>query len=418
MVLTSSIRPHAVKTDSTVIQFEEQSRQQQPSAEILAEARVDFQQSLLLDCFDFKELRYWVNRLIGMLRGNANVLRVSGVDDLPAMAAQAQQEIFLVGENFSRELTRIFGTRNLPETDDHTLDRIARGACYFQEKIENCLGSLVRSLTVDTDNKEIAKKVNQDHNQVRKEIGIKLAVICACENGFSPAACLHAAANAAIDFKPRKAKKNQEADYTASDVEHPELFDGLREWRADEARQQDDLPHYRIMHQRVLIQIAIHLPDSIAKLLKIKGIGKKTAEQYGQNIVALVKAYREKHDITTVILPKKKKSQSTSAGKGAVKGESQQVSFGFFQQGMNVQQIAGERGLAVATIEGHLAPFVESGELPIKSLLSDEKQAAIEQQIDAMPDTPLGEIKTALGDEYSYGEIKIVMAHRALSEKG
>ena len=54
------------------------------------------------------------------------------------------------------------------------------------------------------------------------------------------------------------------------------------------------LAHYQILHQRVLIQIAVNLPDNRARLKKINGVGKKTIEKYGDDILALVADYRNK----------------------------------------------------------------------------------------------------------------------------
>jgi superfamily II DNA helicase RecQ len=57
------------------------------------------------------------------------------------------------------------------------------------------------------------------------------------------------------------------------------------------------LAHYQILHQRVLIQIAVSLPDNRTRLKKINGVGNKTLEKYGDDILALVADYRKKHGI-------------------------------------------------------------------------------------------------------------------------
>ena len=57
-------------------------------------------------------------------------------------------------------------------------------------------------------------------------------------------------------------------------------------------------------------------------------------------------------------------------------------------------------------------PFVEKGELAVDDIIDPEKQQAIEEKLEAMGKTPLGEIKKALGDGFSYGEIKLVIAGR------
>ncbi len=83
-----------------------------------------------------------------------------------------------------------------------------------------------------------------------------------------------------------------------------------------------------------------------------------------------------------------------------------------FNQGLKIAQIAQERGLAISTIEGHLSFFVENGQLDIGRVLSPEKQRTIEKKLTTDPEKSLGELKHALGNDYSHGEIKLMMAHR------
>jgi uncharacterized protein YpbB len=83
-----------------------------------------------------------------------------------------------------------------------------------------------------------------------------------------------------------------------------------------------------------------------------------------------------------------------------------------FNQGWPIDRIAKERGLVESTIQGHLCVFVEKGDLDINRLLSPEKQGAIEAAIANAPDNSLKAVKNELGDNYTYGDIKLMMAYR------
>ncbi len=92
-------------------------------------------------------------------------------------------------------------------------------------------------------------------------------------------------------------------------------------------------------------------------------------------------------------------------------GESVRVTLELFQRGMTPAQIAAERGFAPSTIEGHLAQAIEAGErLDIRRLVSDEKRAMIEATLRRLGRGPLAPVKEALGDDYTYGEIRCVLA--------
>ena len=92
--------------------------------------------------------------------------------------------------------------------------------------------------------------------------------------------------------------------------------------------------------------------------------------------------------------------------------DTKQISFDMFNNGMTIDRIAKQRGLVESTIQGHLCFFVENGELDINSLLSPEKQGVIETALAHAPDNSLKAVKNKLGDNYAYGDIKLMVAHR------
>jgi ATP-dependent DNA helicase RecQ len=83
-----------------------------------------------------------------------------------------------------------------------------------------------------------------------------------------------------------------------------------------------------------------------------------------------------------------------------------------FQEGKSLTEIAAERGLAESTVTGHLAEALTIGEpIALDKLVSAAKQASIREAIAAAGGAfPLRPIKDRLGEEYSYGEIRLVAA--------
>ncbi|MEA2059761.1 MAG: HRDC domain-containing protein [Thermodesulfobacteriota bacterium] len=144
-------------------------------------------------------------------------------------------------------------------------------------------------------------------NNLKKNIMVKRAAVKSLENGFSSTKLLKAMAKAELDFQPDKGKKEQVSGYTEADIDHPELFTTLRQWRAQKAEELA-VPHFQVMHQRVLIQIAVTLPDSLETLGKISGVGKKTIERYGRELVETVSLYCRENNIDPhqISLPGKK----------------------------------------------------------------------------------------------------------------
>jgi hypothetical protein len=292
LVLSSPIPAHAIKTDGAVSQFIIQTSRTPPSVEKLETAKVLYQQRLLTECFDFAQLRSLLGRLIRVLRANSRAIRVSGAGDLRELEDKAEAEIFAVSEKFHRQLTGLFAGDKAPEADPAVFERVTKAGVYFEGKLDAILGHCLAVLRIDTDNKEIAKIARGAIDELKKETAAKLAAVRSCKPGFSPARYLRALSSAEIDLKPDKERKSRTAEYTVSEVGHPELFQALKDWRAAKAGEAG-VPHYQILHQSVLIQIAATLPDSPAALRSIKGIGKRLSEKYGKELLALVSSYRQ-----------------------------------------------------------------------------------------------------------------------------
>ena len=80
------------------------------------------------------------------------------------------------------------------------------------------------------------------------------------------------------------ASNDPRADYLGL---HPGLEEALVQWRKEKAEQQK-VPSYHILHQRVLLAIADNAPLSEMDLLDIPGFGPHLLERYGKEILDLV----------------------------------------------------------------------------------------------------------------------------------
>ncbi len=418
LVLSSRISRSGVGTDQDVLSFDEQSKKNPPTELMLHEAKIRYQQKLLYECFDFSLLSKRLGYLVHLLNKNRSVVQVSGAADMNETSQQAQDLIFKVGMNFTRQLAAIFQDQQLPEKNELILERIGKASLWFQEKFSVVFVNSVQTLYFETDNKELRKTINSVLNSCRREIGIKLAGIKSCEKGFFPPDYLHAISAAEIEFEPVKVSRQQVPTYTESDIEHPELFQVLRDWRTAKAKELG-VAAFQVLYQRVLIQIVVCLPENPKELRAIPGVGKKTIQNYGSDILEHVCRYRKEKNIKTVALPVPKKLPSgnvdSNESSGRVLG-SRETSLKMFLAGKSIQEIARERALVESTIEGHLCPFLESGEIKIGQLLTDEQQEAIGRELDAEKENSLGAVKKRLGEEYSYGQIKMMLAHRKVSE--
>ena len=402
MVLSSPLSPKAVKTDATVARFVDDAGRNPPTEHQLTAAKIAYQQQLLLECFDFHPIANSLGKLSRQLQDNRDLIESSAIEPLSEVERQFGAEIFVVADKFKHQLQSLFKNDVAPEDDAHLQERVQKASAYFSEKLKSTLTQWVDGFGFETDNREIRKQINKALETLRRRRAVKSAALRSCRDGFATAGYLDAVARAEIDSSARPTASQQPDDAGATHIQHPQLLQALKAWRADQAAEQQ-VEHYRILHQRVLMQIADRLPDTLQALRQIQGVGKATVEKYGAQITTIVSDYCREHAVEPQQTPVE------PAVKNKTGKNTKQISYELFLQGKSIQEIADARGLVRNTIETHLAHFVSLGELNINELVPKDKIALIKQAAEAKGLESLSLIKEHLGDRCSYGEIRLVV---------
>jgi DNA-binding CsgD family transcriptional regulator len=121
---------------------------------------------------------------------------------------------------------------------------------------------------------------------------------------------------------------------------------------------------------------------------------------------------KETLDDKTLLKERQKQlnSKAASTKKKKPKKKTKEITLELYKKGNTIEEIAQERSLAESTIEGHLAHFVGKGELHLTEFLDETKAGQIQQVADTLKTTKLNEIKSRLGDEFTYTDLKFAMA--------
>jgi ATP-dependent DNA helicase RecQ len=162
--------------------------------------------------------------------------------------------------------------------------------------------------------------------------------------------------------------------------------------------------------------MARYLPQTLEELEKISGFGEVKIKQYGDAFLNVIKTYSSQHHLTSLIHEKtaKKERRKSNAGK-PLKVSTKAESFRLFKEGKTIDDIARERHLAIQTIQGHLAEFVQRGDINIEELVSREKILLIEPAV--ANSESINAVKQKAGDEISFGDIRLVMAWQAFKKE-
>ena len=90
-----------------------------------------------------------------------------------------------------------------------------------------------------------------------------------------------------IAVPPRRARRPRGGQ---ADFPHDPLFEALRGWRRDQAKERG-VPPYVIFHDSTLRDVAARRPASLRELSAIEGIGDTKLERHGESLLdALAKA--------------------------------------------------------------------------------------------------------------------------------
>jgi len=184
MVLASPIPSHGIETDDAVLDFLSRAENNSPGEDFLKNAKISYQQKLLLDCFDFQLLSSRLNYFVRLLMGNQNVIHISGLSDIENLQESAEKDIFTVSEKFKNQLQGIFQDNIEPEADKRIQERTRKASVWFQDKFSLVFDDIMTKLHVETDNKELGKRVNNTIENLRQEIKLKRSGVISCEKGF------------------------------------------------------------------------------------------------------------------------------------------------------------------------------------------------------------------------------------------
>jgi GTPase SAR1 family protein len=105
-----------------------------------------------------------------------------------------------------------------------------------------------------------------------------------------------------------------------------------------------------------------------------------------------------------------KPSRKAKKEKKPPKPNTRKITFDLYKEGKSPEEIAKERSLTIGTIMGHFVPFIQSGDVKIEELVDPKKAETIAECIRETEATSLSEVRQILGEDYGYGEIRLVFA--------
>jgi hypothetical protein len=407
IVLLSKIPATAISTNEHVTKGQQLLTPRGSMEERFAGARQAFTREILDDIFSFNDSGEAIDKLQHQILQHRDRLNNGSVEWINALKAGFVDEKN-VGIRFISSIAAFLREEPVVENNGHLQKRISDAANHFLPRFL-ALQQSVQNHPLVTEHKETAAAVNEPLHQLFIAVYTTAYFLQYCKQPFSLPGFLKHKLNFSlprVSITAYAGGKNLVYD----GIPNPELFDTLKRWR-DQVIKESGLPIYLVANQTTLKEICTYLPMNKNELMLMPGFGKSKTEKYGDEILEAVESYCSRYGIESN-MPAKANSPKRvrKEKKSETKPDTKKLSFDLFRAGKGIEEIAQERKLSIATIEGHLAHFIGIGDLDITLFVSPERQGIIKNALEKFGSDSHRVLLDNLPPGYRYGEIKMVVA--------
>jgi GTPase SAR1 family protein len=303
LVLASPVTASSIINDSTVSDFMHNGEALTNEAtQQLSRLQHDYFCKLLDELFDFRTLRRDFDQVKRLLDEFFYKLYPTLVEQYAEKARLFAEQLTDVSTKFRQQYMALVQQSDDCAENTFLQARIAKAATYFHATLNSLLLDLLTITKVDSDNQTVRKRMDEALFNLNDSFNLKCELMRHfASSPFSVKAYLHVKAlitlNEATPTKTKEKKKKEKetallADKISTDILYPQLYEELREWRRQKSNELS-LPAYTVLQQKALICMANSLPDTMKALIDIPYFGKRTAEKYGEEILAIIKRFAE-----------------------------------------------------------------------------------------------------------------------------
>lgn len=404
LVLMTKFSPNTIKSNTVLENFSNIILETPVDENNLLLAKINYQQQLMLELFDFKDLKNAFLYFLKLFYNNSSNFFTNHSSIIADINQQSNTHIFSVFEKFNLQLLKYISQNKLqePETNKVVQDRICKASQYFYDKLQEIFVNNFNNIYFKTDNKEVNKDINIAIEKFELILTHKLNNLLASTKGFNTNTYLKIIVDTELDFV---SKFNKDKSKKQTKENQNSLYNDIIAWRDNIAYTNNTEP-YIILPHKTIMEIVKKKPISLKELNKIKGIGKIKSSNYGEDIIEIVSKYKSDISIdSSNELPITTKK--TIAGGSITK----YISLELFKQGKTIKEIAEHRMLTPSTITKHLEYFALNGEIPIETIVELDKLDEIKEFItnNYQSNITLSELMQKCNNIYSYNELRFTI---------
>lgn len=196
--------------------------------------------------------------------------------------------------------------------------------------------------------------------------------------------------------------RKEQMQVTLVQEENP-LFNELKVLRKEWA-EKEGVPPFVIFSDKTLYDMSMKLPTDLQSFLSVAGVGEFKKEKYGTSFIEVISTFCK---VNPDWIKEWKISSEPMAPIAKRTKNSHLITYKMYKEGLNIDDIAKERGLSKTTIENHLLTSANEGKnVEIEKFVPDEYQNIIKEAIKKVGKEKLKPIKEIVPDEITYFMIK------------
>lgn len=322
LVLSAPLTRSAIIRDEAVDGYVSDARRHIPDSNALHEMQRRYYVALLTDLFDFSNIIEPFYSMMRIMTEHLSRRYSRTATEFRARSARLVSDVSVVADKFHQQYGRMVMTSDDYASDEALADRINKGASYFLKQLSD-VDIFVKKLDISTDNKELARRVDECRSNIRTSLAEKCHLLgFVIDNGFDANKYMREKTKILVDgvdgderkgsaAQSRKGRRRKtqtmatDSDTKTSDGSsstsatsiqprrkgNEKVLEKLMTWRREKALQAK-IPAYCIMKTESLEAIADTMPKSSDELMRLPSIGQKRVEKYGKEIMEIVDSLR------------------------------------------------------------------------------------------------------------------------------
>jgi hypothetical protein len=171
LVLSSPVTMQSVIRSVSIDAYNRYAAENEPNEKQFQNLRKEYFTKMLFEQFSYQEIQSRLKTIFWLLNEHFRNLYPELINQYRLSGEVFRKEILTVSEQFQAQLKRLISQTENPENDEFLQERIRKAAFYFQEKNDLILQELLDKTIIETDNKEIRKKINK---QAGDSISVKI----------------------------------------------------------------------------------------------------------------------------------------------------------------------------------------------------------------------------------------------------